>query len=54
MKIYMQGINGLRKKKFIGKTLHIHVHVLKKINMKHKQYMYVNVNSTMIVSQIKE
>lgn len=40
------------EKKIIGKTLHIHV--LKKINMKHKQYMYVNVNSTMIVSQIKE
>lgn len=38
------------KKKIVGKTLHI----LKKINIKHKQYMYVNVNSTMIVSQIKE
>lgn len=50
MKIYMQGINGLRKKKIVGKTLHI----LKKINIKHKQYMYVNVNPTIIVSQIIE
>lgn len=49
MKIYMQGINGLRKK-IVGKTLHI----LKKINIKHKQYTYVNVNPTIIVSQIIE